>query len=523
MTNLSNRQIALLVISICFICFTVIYFPVSRGFDAPFVSVTDNDTVNIGQALRLNSGKPQTYFDQGYLHLLFLSVSLKTGHLLGLIPLENVEQLTASNQFGQDFSRVIVFERYLLVLLNLGFVIVFTGSLYLYYRKLEIALFGGCLLAVTEGLVIHTLVIRSELISAFFVMVGLFAMLLALRSNWRTWTFISGMAFYAAAMSKVMAIISILLFPAFVFSFAFQSGQNQMHHGHESQSRNQRLLLGLFLGIEIVFLLLFMYGFARAAKLSLQSYHFLIVLAVLMSISLFKLVFKLSFRAVFTWCILFAFGCSTTYMLNYFHFMLTNTVAVFDFVRFGANFSAGHESNLILSAIRGITDAVVSRLSVDNIYGNPFNILSVFILITLFVQLFKRRLKESIQLSLFLFLPIILEGAFMTRHYSSMYHVYIEWIGIWGFLHAFNIMRKNQSLNKHLIGFLTATVGLMFIIQVFSHNQRKLVGNSFTAINLEQSAESFCSLSKVYSPSIWKIVNRTENCLEFVSRELNRK
>ncbi|SHJ33592.1 hypothetical protein SAMN05444159_0351 [Bradyrhizobium lablabi] len=209
----------------------------------------DMDFMVIYNALALNDGKPQLFFDHtAYLTILALKAWFQLLHGLGLLDAYSLSAMPpASNPaaFDAAMSSAVRAGRVLAFLIATGCVLIFAALARLMLRDWRVALIATLAFAFSGGVAVHSRILRSELVAACPVIFALMLLIVAGRRATPT----RPLALAAAAAlcvlgleNKVQAILLIGALPLMVLPFG--SG-NSAGVAFWRQSRLRWLLTGI--------------------------------------------------------------------------------------------------------------------------------------------------------------------------------------------------------------------------------------------------------------------------------------
>src|SRR3977135_1044644 len=137
----------------------------------------DMDFMVIYNALALNDGKPQLFFDHtAYMTILSAKLWFQLLHALGLLDAWSLSAIpSASNPaaFDAAMTSAVRAGRLLAWLTATGCMLVFAGLIRLVVRDWRVALRAPFGLAFSGGVGIHARILRSELLAAFPVLSAL--------------------------------------------------------------------------------------------------------------------------------------------------------------------------------------------------------------------------------------------------------------------------------------------------------------------------------------------------------------
>src|ERR1700730_5494447 len=147
----------------------------------------DMDFMVIYNALALNDGKPQLFFDHtAYLTILSVKLWFRLLHALSLLDAWSLSAIPpASNAaaFDAAMTSAVRAGRVLALLIATGCVLIFAGLIRLIVRDWRVALIATLAFAFSGGIAVHSRILRSELVAACPV---IFALMLLIVSGRRS-------------------------------------------------------------------------------------------------------------------------------------------------------------------------------------------------------------------------------------------------------------------------------------------------------------------------------------------------
>jgi hypothetical protein len=186
----------------------------------------DMDFMVVYNALALNDGKPQLFFDHtAYLTILSLKLWFQLLHGLGLLDawsLSSIPSAANAPAFDAAMTSAVRAGRLLAFLIATGSVLIFAGLARLILRDWRVALLATLAFALSGGIAVHERILRSELVAACPV---LFALMLLIAAG-RSASLARPLAIATAAglcvlglENKVQAILLIGLLPLLAIPF----------------------------------------------------------------------------------------------------------------------------------------------------------------------------------------------------------------------------------------------------------------------------------------------------------------
>ena len=191
----------------------------------------DMDFMVIYNALVLNDGKPQLFFDHtGYITILSVKVWFRLLHGLGLLggySLSAIPPVSDPSAFAAAMTGAVRAGRVLAFLIASGCVLVFAALMRVIVRDWRVALIATFAFAFSGGVAVHSRILRTELVGACPV---IFALLILIAIGRRASVARPlGMAVAAALCvfgleNKVQAILLIGTLPVLILPFGSAQG-----------------------------------------------------------------------------------------------------------------------------------------------------------------------------------------------------------------------------------------------------------------------------------------------------------
>src|SRR5450432_2225457 len=186
----------------------------------------DMDFMVIYNALVLNDGKPQLFFDHtAYLTILSVKFWLQLLHALGLLDAYSLATMpSAANTWAFDaaMTGAVRAGRVLAWLIATGCVLIFAGLVRLMVRDWRVAMLATLAFAFSGGIAVHSRILRSELVAACPV---IFAAMILIVFGRRAsiarpfWMAVAAALCVLGLENKVQAILLIGALPLMVMPF----------------------------------------------------------------------------------------------------------------------------------------------------------------------------------------------------------------------------------------------------------------------------------------------------------------
>jgi len=421
-----------------------------HGFFREISSASDQDFILIYNALRMNDGLPQTYFDHtGYTYFLILSQWFEALNLFNIIPLSKISQLPELEQFEPMWAKLVYAGRSLSILLSILASILFYFILKMVIKNQNLAAIFAILFAISPGLVRQSLIMRTELPSFVFFIIALFFTLRAGRSKiWREFFFVFLAAFFAtmATMAKMQIIPIILSLPlvGLLINVRMTRFYPPAHLTYPLPIVSSTCLILIAISIPS-FVMIWTQTFPALPEIksvSHSGYQFLILLYFIITTAFYILLDKRSVRE-FTLAISFiACGMAIAFYSNFFSHNIINTEKLVNFIDNMSLFarqslitapSSVPEFNLFATLFLEFKDALITTIYknflVFDIFSLPYTLMywgSALAMSYFFVH---QKWRLFLVIGLFISISIGMEAFSGFRSYLEHYRIYYEiWI-----------------------------------------------------------------------------------------------
>lgn len=196
------------------------------GYGLIYWRNADMDFMVIYNALVLNDGKPQLFFDHtAYLTILATKLWFQLLHALGLLDAWSLSAIpSASNApaFDAAMTSAVRAGRVLALLIATGCVLIFAVLVRLVVRDWRVAIMATVAFAFSGGIAVHSRILRSELVAAYPVIVALLILMVIGRraSGARPlWMAAAAALCVLGLENKVQAILLIAALPLLALPF----------------------------------------------------------------------------------------------------------------------------------------------------------------------------------------------------------------------------------------------------------------------------------------------------------------
>jgi hypothetical protein len=196
------------------------------GYAVAYWRNADMDFVVVYNALAMNAGHPQSYFDHtAYLTILSVESWFALLHRLGLLDAWSLAAIPKPDDaaaFDEAMTHAIRAGRVLAFLLAIGCVLVFAGLCRLILRDWRVAFMATLAFALSGGIAVHARILRSELVAACPVIFALMILIAAGRRPFlaRPLAMAASAALCVIGLeNKVQAILLIAALPVLILPF----------------------------------------------------------------------------------------------------------------------------------------------------------------------------------------------------------------------------------------------------------------------------------------------------------------
>ena len=196
------------------------------GYALVYWRNADMDFMVIYNALVLNDGKPQLFFDHtAYITILSLKLWFQALHALGLLDawsLSSIPPASNAAAFDAAMTSAVRAGRVLAWLIATGCVLIFAALVRLIVRDWRVALMATFAFAFSGGIAMHSRILRSELVAACPVIFALMILIVVGRRAGLArplWMAVAAGLCVLGLENKVQAILLIAALPLLVMPF----------------------------------------------------------------------------------------------------------------------------------------------------------------------------------------------------------------------------------------------------------------------------------------------------------------
>ncbi|WP_407181203.1 hypothetical protein [Bradyrhizobium sp. STM 3562] len=196
------------------------------GYALVYWRNADMDFMVIYNALVMNDGKPQHFFDHtAYLTILAVKSWFRLLHGAGLLDaytLPSIPKASDVAAFDSAMTAAVRAGRVLAFLIAIGCVLIFAGLMRFIVRDWRVAMLAVLAFALSGGIAVHSRILRSELVAACPVIFALMILIASGRraTAWRPLAIALAAALCVLGLeNKVQAILLVGVLPVVILSF----------------------------------------------------------------------------------------------------------------------------------------------------------------------------------------------------------------------------------------------------------------------------------------------------------------
>ena len=419
-----------------------------HDIERSYLLASDADIVYVYQALLLNDGLKQEYFDHtGYIYFILLSLWIKSLYFLNLIDVATLSQLPGPAEFEPRFAQLVFAGRWLSGILAGLFSVVFYYGISSLTRNRVVALAFAMLFTLSPGLVNQSLVLRTELPAALFSLLAFFLLIKATQ-EYGIWRFVTlGLTSFfcmLALMSKMQIIFTILVYPILAVLFGQTSQADDfLENGVDQTSLQLAIVLGL-LALSVPSVIMISSTIARPVSLGSGGGLYQLALAVYLCVAIviYKVLYRFSVKHVIYSLTGIVFGISLGQFLHLWHHAVENTYALANFLehmtQFGNNevrYKLGESGvvkgfPLFVQFLANFGDAL-ERLYIDfQLQEFPLQPVYWFVTIGVILALLCSDFPLALQAGALLGVAILMETITRFRYWDSFkYGIFTEPMG----------------------------------------------------------------------------------------------
>jgi len=477
--------------------------PFGKGLLRAYIEQADPDIVFAYQALQLNDGDSRINAEHtGYAYFLILAFVLRLAAALGFIDIARLSplQILSPAEFDAAYTGVIVVGRTLSITLSILLVLVMFTAARVVTRTTIGGLIAAALTAISWGTATQSILLRTEILSAIFVMCALKATVLAARatdSQNILWMIAAGLSAALAVATKLQTIVPLLA----VAALAVALGERPQPYAGALSPTERKYLVGLWSAIAstaaLAAAVMLVSGMVERGSTGL--YQSVIVLYLVSCLLIFGVVYRpslLRFVAGFS-ALLFGFSVGVLLHLLYPNPPATDAIGAFVEHMKVYTPAAGEEAPapyqaLFSLAIRSANATFQSHFGRIAFARNPSRVVEFLIIGAIISNTFLGNRREAFLSALFLATSYTVEIWSRLRGLPLHYLVYIDtWVALAGATAASPILLR---LCRSWLGGAVATAA--FLVLAFAQISAALSPH-FIAV---QERANACYQAQTYMP-----------------------
>jgi hypothetical protein len=507
----------------------IIAFAIKRGFFVPYTATSDCDFVYISQVLLWYSDFKMTYLGHnGYFFILLLSLWIKIGALLGSLKEISIYGFEQSSNVADFYSPLVFAGRFFVLFLSVAFIVIYGLIVKSITRSFILGAAAVLLLSVERGLLLHSVIIRPELVSSLCFLIAVYCLFQSQKESNQFWIYpwACGFFSYLAVLTKIQIIIGLFALPFLAILWGRKWDNNTL---------KTRILPKFFIGMTqkwhgrlvavtlASFAFVFPFSHIRYFIIDYQRKLFLLpfFLFIIGAIILYHYLYVRNWKTTGTWLILILMGASSSFLFYFAKENDDNIRVVVNFI--GVLISHSHTysqkqglneilQKLFFGFIKGLQLALQRNFNILEFQNEPLCLANTVILM-LSIYLWKiKKYKKVMTAAGFWGLGIGLEVFFYFRYFADFYRIYVECFKLIGlFILVSSLFQISSEKTKFKVRFF---FGLMICLLTGLQ-----VNSNFDIKNkiLHQTPEAICK-TLAYTPRFAKYLEQREvkNCSRFV-------
>jgi len=419
----------------------------------PYDLTPDQDIVLAYNALVMNSGLPQEYFDHtGYIYLLLLAPWLELLRFVGFLPIDRLTELppaTDTVDFENTWQAIIeagrLYTAAIIAVFAIGFAVL-SGRL---VDDRRIGIFAGVALAISAGAISQIGIMRTEVLSAFFVTASVLLAAVAGSGRWVAFRFLllglAALSGTLAVLTKVFAVLPLAAVP--LIALVFGSSVSTPKETQLTRRRRAVVLVGVAVIVAVPATVLVHAGFSGLDKATysywpftgspLAFYQVLFPLWIMACVAAFAFLWKAPLADSISAIAAIVIGASLGLMVLLVRYNIQNVVAAMHPVEHMFVFATWRDPSLgdqatvlggtLFTKLLDNAGTVIAERfkgpSGDNVF-----LLEIFIVASLAVGVWARDRRWVLQSGLLLLISFGLQVAFLFRYNPDayIYHIYSD-------------------------------------------------------------------------------------------------
>jgi hypothetical protein len=451
----------------------------------PYDQTPDQDIVLAYNGLVMNAGLPQEYFDHtGYIYFLLLAPWFKLLHALGFVPSDTLTALPHVSDpaaFEIAWQKIIEAGRSLTVVILAAFTIVLavlTGRL---FDDRRIGFFAAFAFATGAGAVSQIGVMRTEPLSALFVVTSTLLIVLAATGKWIAGRFLLlGLAAFfgvLAVLTKVFAFVPLASLP--LIAVAFGTSASTLRQPASVRRKRAMLLIAAALLVGIPAAMLIVIGFSEAGTAVhpfqpvagglFGYYQAWFALWILACMAIYAVLWGVPLEDSLSAIAALVIGVSLGLMFLLIRYNVQNVIAATHPVEQMFVFAAYRDHSLaqqstvlggtLLTKLKDNAWSVFVRHFTNPTSDNLFPV-ELFVVASILVGFCTRDRRWIVSAGLLLFVSWTLQCVFLLRFSQQAYHIYSD---------PFTIMGAAVVLDRFRASLLTPVGSIAVVFGLLSY------------------------------------------------------
>jgi len=416
----------------------------------------DVDIVYVYQALLFNDGLKQDHFaHSGYVYYLILTGWIKALYWLGIVGVERLSELPGPDAFEPFFAELVYAGRWLSVVLVTALAVCFYYGVRFLTGNRHVAAAAAIVLAFSPGMVVHSLILRTELPAMLFSLSAFFTLIAAIRARgWHEIRLLVAVGFFCmiAMMTKMQVVFLLLALPVLALAFG-ERGQPVV--GPNDDPHRRWLAVAFAVGAITFAIPAAAMIIGRIAVKGTGIYQAVVVIYVVVSIFVYGRLFRRTVRDAMFCAAAIALGVAIGQYVNFVYHNVANTDALANFIEHMSPFanlgelrSTGLYQESVLRFL-GFLGAVLERVYLNfDLRRFPVQLIYWYVAVGALVALRRGRYRLAIQCVALLGVAIGMEAFCRLRSYNPTYYIFVvPWILIAAAVLTDALLRHVRSRN----------------------------------------------------------------------------
>ncbi len=446
-----HQSTPLWILSLLWLALLVALQSVLFWLNLPYDQTPDQDIVLAYNALVMNSGQPQEYFDHtGYTYFLLLAPWFKLLHATGFLSLDSLTALPPTADpaaFEIAWQQIVEAGRLLSMVIAAAFTVLFALLTARLFDDRRIGFIAGLAFATSLGVISQIGLLRTELLSSFFVVAATLLAAMAAAGKWTSVRFLLlGLAAFVgvlAVLAKVFALLPVAAVPLIAVAF----GTTACTPEETKQVRRRRAVIviavAILTGIPAAMIVITGLTQADAAAYSYQPfaggplafYQGIFALWILACVGAYAVIWKVPLEDALSAVGALVIGTSLGLAVLLIQYDLKNVVAathpvehMFVFATW-SNPALGEQSTVLGGALFGrIAEGAWSLITtrVTNPTRDNLFWIELFVVASILVGVWAPGRRWIVQAGLLLSVSWAMQSVFLLRYDQRAYHIYSD-------------------------------------------------------------------------------------------------